>query len=80
MTTTPTPVAEAAPLRQNRDFSLLWLGEGVSLLGNATTAVLLPLLAVVDFGAGPGWMGALTAAAWLPWLVIGLPAAERGVS
>lgn len=74
MTTTQTPVAEAAPLRQNRDFSLLWLGEGVSLLGNATTAVLLPLLAVVDFGAGPGWMGALTAAAWLPWLVIGLPA------
>jgi len=74
MTTTPTPVAAATPLRQNRNFSLLWLGEGVSLLGNATTAVLLPLLAVVDFGAGPGWMGALTAAAWLPWLVIGLPA------
>ena len=74
MTTHPTPVAAAAPLRQNRNFSLLWLGEGVSLLGNATTAVLLPLLAVVDFGAGPGWMGALTAAAWLPWLVIGLPA------
>ncbi|WP_188110699.1 MFS transporter [Aeromicrobium ginsengisoli] len=74
MTTTPTPVVPAAPLRQNRNFSLLWLGEGVSLLGNATTAVLLPLLAVVDFGAGAGWMGALTAAAWLPWLVIGLPA------
>ena len=74
MTTTPTPVATAAPLRQNRNFSLLWLGEGVSLLGNATTAVLLPLLAVVDFDAGAGWMGALTAAAWLPWLVIGLPA------
>jgi MFS family permease len=74
MTTTPTPVPTATPLRQNRNFSLLWLGEGVSLLGNATTAVLLPLLAVVDFGAGPGWMGALTAAAWLPWLVVGLPA------
>lgn len=74
MTTTPTPVAAATPLRQNRDFNLLWLGEGVSLLGNATTAVLLPLLAVVDFAAGAGWMGALTAAAWLPWLIIGLPA------
>jgi predicted MFS family arabinose efflux permease len=36
--------------------------------------VLLPLLAVVAFGAGPGWMGALATAAWLPWLVIGLPA------
>ncbi len=74
MTPTPTPVAEATSLRQNRNFNLLWLGEGVSLLGNATTAVLLPLLAVVGFDAGPGWMGALTAAAWLPWLVIGLPA------
>ncbi|VXB48028.1 MFS transporter [Aeromicrobium sp. 9AM] len=74
MTPTPTPVAEATSLRQNRNFNLLWLGEGVSLLGNATTAVLLPLLAVVGFNAGPGWMGALTAATWLPWLVIGLPA------
>ncbi|GAA4730849.1 MFS transporter [Pedococcus ginsenosidimutans] len=26
------------------------------------------------FDAGPGWMGLLTAAAWAPWLVIGLPA------
>lgn len=74
MTTTPTPVTEAPPLGQNRSFTLFWFGEGISLLGNATTAVLLPLLAVVDYGAGAGWMGALTAAAWLPWLVIGLPA------
>jgi MFS family permease len=73
MTTGTTPVA-ALPLRRNRDFSLLWFGEGVSVLGNATTAVLLPLLAVVEFDAGPGWMGVLTAAAWVPWLVIGLPA------
>ncbi len=76
--TTRTPAAPALPkavtLRHNREFQLLWLGEGVSVLGNATTAVLLPLLAVVGFGAGPGWMGALTAAAWLPWLVVGLPA------
>ncbi len=62
------------PLRRNHDFNLLWLGEGVSLLGNSTTLVLLPLVAVVGFGAGPGWMGVLTASAWLPWLLIGLPA------
>ncbi|KQZ88070.1 hypothetical protein ASD62_00785 [Phycicoccus sp. Root563] len=73
MTDRTAPVA-ALPLRRNRDFSLLWFGEGVSVLGNATTSVLLPLLAVVAFDAGPGWMGVLTAAAWVPWLVVGLPA------
>ncbi|WP_187271863.1 MFS transporter [Aeromicrobium terrae] len=62
------------PLRRNRRFTLFWIGEGVSLLGNATTTLLLPLAAITELGAGPGWMGALTAAAWLPWLVVGLPA------
>jgi MFS family permease len=62
-----------APAR-GTDFNLLWLGESVSLLGNATTSILMPVLAVTQFGAGPAWMGILTAAAWLPWLVIGLPA------
>ena len=74
MTTHTTPVAPPPPLARNRNFGLLWFGEGVSVLGNATTSVLLPLLAVVGFDAGPGWMGALTAAAWVPWLLIGLPA------
>ena len=36
--------------------------------------MLLPLLAVVGFDAGPGWMGLITAAAWAPWLLVGLPA------
>ncbi len=62
------------PLRQNPGFNLLWFGEGISVMGNATTSVLLPLLAVLAFDAGPGSMGLLTAAAWLPWLLIGLPA------
>lgn len=67
---TAPPVA----LQQFRGFRLLWTGETISLLGNSTSALLLPLVAVTQFGAGPGWMGILTAAAWLPWLVIGLPA------
>jgi MFS family permease len=68
-TTTATAQTRLGP-----SFTLMWSGEGVSLLGTATTSVLLPLLAVTHFPAGPGWMGVLTAAAWLPWLLIGLPA------
>jgi predicted MFS family arabinose efflux permease len=74
MTALETAASGIPPLSRNRGFNLLWLGEGVSVLGNATSFVLLPLLAVVAFDAGPGWMGALATAAWLPWLVIGLPA------
>lgn len=75
MTTSPLPlVPPQQTLTGNRSFNLLWFGEGVSVLGNATTSVLIPLLAVVGLGAGPGWMGTLTAAAWLPWLMVGLPA------
>ncbi|MFD6444204.1 MFS transporter [Promicromonospora sp. NPDC060204] len=71
--TSVVPAVEPAPLSRNRAFGLLWLGEGVSVVGNATTSALLPLLAVTQLDAGPAWMGLITAAAWLPWLVIGLP-------
>jgi len=71
---TTMPSTTLTRSRLGTNFTLLWSGEGVSLLGTATTSVLLPLLAVTYFHAGPGWMGLLTAAAWLPWLLIGLPA------
>jgi MFS family permease len=72
----PTITAHRArpSVRLGPSFSLFWFGEGVSLLGTATTSVLLPLLAVIELQAGPVWMGMLTAASWLPWLVLGLPA------
>lgn len=73
MTTSTAPSEPAVPLTRNRAFGLLWLGEGVSVVGNATTSALLPLLAVTQLDAGPAWMGLITAAAWLPWLVVGLP-------
>ncbi|WP_221343257.1 MFS transporter [Streptomyces paradoxus] len=56
-----------------RDFRLLWVGETVSGLGNSITVVALPLIAVVGLDAGSTAVGLLTAAAWLPWLLIGLP-------
>lgn len=58
----------------DRDFSLLWVGETISVFGTTTSAVLLPLLAVTGLGASAWWVGLLTAATWLPWLLIGLPA------
>lgn len=69
-----TPRAIATSRRLPHDFGVFWFGDAVSLAGTATTSVLLPLLAVIHLHAGPGWMGAITAATWLPWLVIGLPA------
>jgi predicted MFS family arabinose efflux permease len=62
----------SSPLPQA--FRIFWFGEAVSFLGTATSATLLPLLAATELDAGPGWMGILAAATWLPWLVLGLPA------
>ncbi|MFD5949832.1 MFS transporter [Streptomyces collinus] len=55
------------------DFRLLWVGETVSGLGNSVTVVALPLIAVVGLDAGSTAVGLLTAAVWLPWLLVGLP-------
>ncbi|MFJ3440714.1 MFS transporter [Streptomyces sp. NPDC086081] len=54
-------------------FRLLWVGETVSGLGNSVTVVALPLIAVVVLDAGSTAVGLLTAAVWLPWLLVGLP-------
>jgi MFS family permease len=56
-----------------RDFRLLWIGETASGLGNSITLVALPLTAVVALDAGATAVGLLAAAAWLPWLLVGLP-------
>jgi MFS family permease len=57
-----------------RNFRLLWIGETISQLGNAMAVVGVPLVAVIVLHASTFAIGALTAAAWLPWLVIGMPA------
>jgi MFS family permease len=61
-------------LLRQRSFRLLWIGETVSQLGNAMAVVGVPLVAVIVLHASTFVVGVLTAAAWLPWLVIGLPA------
>lgn len=59
-------------LLRHRDFRLLWLGETTSSLGSMVSTVALPLVAVLTLHASVFLVGALEAAAWLPWLFVGL--------
>ncbi len=61
-------------LLRQRNFALLWTGETISNLGSAMAFVGVPLLAVSGLHAGTFAVAALTAATFLPWLLIGLPA------
>jgi predicted MFS family arabinose efflux permease len=60
-------------LRRHRDFRLLWTGETTSRFGSAISTVAIPLIAISVLQATTFQVGLLTAAAWLPWLLIGLP-------
>jgi predicted MFS family arabinose efflux permease len=73
ITATPESSVRGGLLRL-RDFRLLWAGETTSMLGSSVAGVALPLVAVVTLHASTFTVGLLTAAAWLPWLLIGLPA------
>jgi len=55
-------------------FRRYWIGTTVSLVGDYVTLVALPLTAVVALHAGPLTLGTLTALAWLPSLLLGIPA------
>lgn len=61
-------------LLRDGDFRLLWTGETTSAVGTDITRLALPLVAVVTLDAGAFAVSLLTAATWLPWLLIGLPA------
>jgi predicted MFS family arabinose efflux permease len=57
-----------------RTFRLLWIGETTSSFGSSVSSVALPLVALTTLHAGVLAVSLLSAAAWLPWLVVGLPA------
>ncbi len=61
-----------ALLRRHRDFRLLWTGETTSQVGNSVTTVVMPVIAATTLHAGTFTVSLLRAAAWLPWLAIGL--------
>jgi MFS family permease len=70
---TPTPAHRRGGLLWHRNFRLLWTGETISAAGTSMAAIGVPLLAVTVLRASTFAVSALTAAAYLPWLVIGLP-------
>ncbi|MEH1168798.1 MFS transporter [Micromonospora sp. CPCC 205539] len=72
--TEPRPARPSGGLLRHRDFRLLWTGQAISSIGSNVTTVALPLVAVAVLDAGTFQVAVLTAAAWLPWLLIGLPA------
>jgi MFS family permease len=57
-----------------RSFRLFWIGESTSQIGTAVSSVAIPLAGVRVLHAGTFAIALLTAAAWLPWLLFGLPA------
>jgi MFS family permease len=57
-----------------RDFRRFWLGQTTSKLGSSITSVALPLVAVATLDASTMQVAMLSAATWLPWLLVGLPA------
>lgn len=61
-------------LRRHHDFRLLWCGETAGQFGASVTSVSMPLVAVSQLHAGTFEIGVLSASAWTPWLIIGLPA------
>ncbi|MFJ2767107.1 MFS transporter [Streptomyces sp. NPDC087300] len=66
--------AKSRSLLFHRNFRLLLIGETTSKFGTSVTSVLLPVVAVTTLDAPAFLLGLLTAATWLPWLLIGLPA------
>jgi predicted MFS family arabinose efflux permease len=57
-----------------RNFRLFWIGESTSLIGTNVSSVVVPLVGVRVLHAGTFAVALLTGAAWLPWLLFGLPA------
>ncbi len=68
----PKQSAKGWGLFGHRSFRLLLIGETTSKLGNSVTSVLLPIVALEVLDASPFTVAVLTAAPWLPWLLIGL--------
>ncbi|NUO56416.1 MAG: MFS transporter [Hamadaea sp.] len=71
---TLTLITPAPPVVHKSDFTKFWFGETVSKIGTGISTVAIPLAAITTLQATTFQIGLLTAAGWLPWLLVGLPA------
>jgi predicted MFS family arabinose efflux permease len=65
-------VAEPVPLRRNRDFTLLWTGHTISVLGSQITATAYPLLVLALTGSAAA-AGVVGFFAWIPYALFAVP-------
>ena len=63
----------APALSRNRDFTLLWTGQAISMLGSRVSTLAYPFL-VLSLGYSPAAAGAVGFVATLPYLLFQLPA------
>lgn len=66
-------MASSNPLRANRDFRLLWIGQAASVLGTRISSIAYPLLVLALTGS-PARAGVVGFAGALPFLLLQLPA------
>jgi MFS family permease len=59
---------------RDRDFVRYWTGQTVSEVGSQVTELALPLVALLQLGASSTEVGVLRAVAFVPYLVLSLPA------
>ncbi|WP_090596249.1 MFS transporter [Auraticoccus monumenti] len=78
MTSPDAPLQERhdAPVSpaSSRDFRLVWAGTSAGRLGESVASFAAPVVAITVLDASALTVTLITAAAWLPWLVVGLPA------
>jgi predicted MFS family arabinose efflux permease len=65
-------VAEPVPLRRNRDFTLLWTGHTISILGSQISATAYPLLVLALTGSAAA-AGVVGFFAWIPYALFAVP-------
>lgn len=65
-------MAEPVLLRRNRDFTLLWVGHTISVLGSQISSTAYPLLVLAMTGS-PATAGVVLFLAWLPYPLFALP-------